>query len=406
VPLNGFNPTIDGWVTLLRKYGPLYVDVGYNTGAMTHAIIVTGISGDGTPGGTSIVYVDPVGGSTITMKFQDFLAKFEAKSAVEWPYTIVHWPPMTGAAASLSITGSSVYHSPVQSLPYDRFSRQQNPAVIAGMEVADALQVGLAAASMVQAQVAATQGSFSLTFDKAERLLTREARLDMPGAAKGGKSKYERLVLHIPQARVNTANADIVVRWEGNAYGEIGTVMIERDLAKSTEWSRSSANIVMTWVHQIPTDGIDPRAWPIVYAYSGTYDPLANGYFEFEGFTGHLPAKRATDNRRYVLWSTDGYPKIVNGRSSLNPQYTRRVIRKEEAFPDPRAVELLQRLGVKSVVLHTNRTGGTPWQDAARKPIRGLPLTRSRDGDLLVYEIQPVGSGANRPADRSSRRSR
>ncbi|HYQ13334.1 MAG TPA: hypothetical protein VEP94_07810, partial [Solirubrobacterales bacterium] len=120
----------------------------------------------------------------------------------------------------------------------------------------------------------------------------------------------------------------------------------------------------------------------------------------------HLPAKRATDNRRYVLWSTDGYPKIVNGRSSLNPQYTRRVIRKEEAFPDPRAVELLQRLGVKSVVLHTNRTGGTPWQDAARKPIRGLPLTRSRDGDLLVYEIQPVGSGANRPADRSSRRSR
>ena len=120
----------------------------------------------------------------------------------------------------------------------------------------------------------------------------------------------------------------------------------------------------------------------------------------------HLPAKRATDNRRYVLWSTDGYPKIVNGRSSLNPQYTRRVIRREEGFPDPRGVELLQRLGVKSVVLHTNRTGGTPWQDAARKPIRGLPLTRSRDGDLLVYRIQPVGSGANRPADRSSRRSR
>jgi hypothetical protein len=284
IPLTGFNPTIDGWLNLLKKYGPLYVDVGYKTGAMTHAIIITGITGDGTPGGTSIVYIDPVGGSTITMKFQDFLAKFEATSAVQWPYTIVHWPPMTGAEASLSITGSSSYHSPVPALPYDQFSQQQNPGVIiAGVTVGDAAQIGLAAASIVQSQVANTQGSFTLTFDKAERLLTTEARQAMPGAAKGGKSKYERLVLHIPNAHPTTAHADIVARWEGDAYGQIGTVMIESDLANSSEWSRSSANITMTWVHQIPTDGIDPRAWPIVYSYRGTYDPLGNGYFEFEG---------------------------------------------------------------------------------------------------------------------------
>jgi hypothetical protein len=178
-----------------------------------------------------------------------------------------------------------MYSSPRASLPYAQFSRQQNPAaaVIAGIEVADAAQIGLAAASIVQAQVAATQGSFSLTFDKAERLLTTEARQAMPGSAKGGKSRYQRLVLHIPNAHPTTANADVVVRWEGNAYGEIGTVMIERDLANSSEWTKSSANIVATWVHQIPTDGIDPRAWPIVYAYSGTVDPVGNGYFEFEG---------------------------------------------------------------------------------------------------------------------------
>lgn len=283
--LDGFNPSIEGWITLLKKYGPLYVDVGYNTGAMTHAIIVTGIAGDGSPGATSVVYVDPVGGSTVTMRFQDFLAKFEAKSAVQWPYTIVHWPPATGADATLSISQSSVYSSPRASLPYRQFSRQQNPAaaVIAGIEVADAAQIGLAAASIVQAQVAATQGSFSLTFDKAERLLTTEARQAMPGAVKGGKGKYERLVLHIPNAHPTTANADIVVRWEGNAYGEIGTVMVERDLANSSEWTKSSANIGLTWVHQIPTDGIDPREWPVVYKYSGTVDPLGNGYFEFEG---------------------------------------------------------------------------------------------------------------------------
>ena len=31
-----------------------------------------------------------------------------------------------------------------------------------------------------------------------------------------------------------------------------------------------------------------------------------------------------TDNRRYLLWSTDGFPAIVNGRSSLNPAFTER----------------------------------------------------------------------------------
>jgi hypothetical protein len=101
----------------------------------------------------------------------------------------------------------------------------------------------------------------------------------------------------------------------------------------------------------------------------------------------HLPALRPEDNRRYVLWSTDGYPKIVNGRSSLNPTFTARVIRRERGFPDRRGVEFLSRLGVRSVVLHVNRVEGTPWREAASKPIAGLPLTRSRRGVLVIYEL-------------------
>jgi hypothetical protein len=101
-----------------------------------------------------------------------------------------------------------------------------------------------------------------------------------------------------------------------------------------------------------------------------------------------LPAERATDNRRYVLWSTDGFPKIVNGRSSLNPAWTARLIRRTRDFPDRATVERLARIGVRSVVLHTNRARGTPWEDAASKPLDGLPVTRSRRGVLVVYEIQ------------------
>jgi len=102
----------------------------------------------------------------------------------------------------------------------------------------------------------------------------------------------------------------------------------------------------------------------------------------------HLPAERATDNRRYILWSTDGFPKLVNGRSSFNPAFTQRLIERTRSFPSRRTVGLLARLGVGSVVLHTDRVAGTPWQSAARKRVTGLPVTRSRRGPLLVYEMR------------------
>jgi hypothetical protein len=118
----------------------------------------------------------------------------------------------------------------------------------------------------------------------------------------------------------------------------------------------------------------------------------------------HLPAERATDNRRYILWSTGGFPAIVNGRSSLNPAFTERLIERMEPFPDRRTVAHLARLGVRSVILHTNRVDGTPWRGAARRPIAGLPVTRRRRGELVVYEIRsPIASRPARAYARSLR---
>jgi len=101
----------------------------------------------------------------------------------------------------------------------------------------------------------------------------------------------------------------------------------------------------------------------------------------------HLPAERASDNRRYILWSTDGFPKLVNGRSSLNPTFTQRLIEDVQGFPNRRTVRLLARTGVRSVVLHADRTAGTPWQGAARRPVRDLPVTRTRRDGLVIYEL-------------------
>jgi hypothetical protein len=102
----------------------------------------------------------------------------------------------------------------------------------------------------------------------------------------------------------------------------------------------------------------------------------------------HLPAERASDNRRYILWSTDGFPDLVNGRSSLNPAFTQHLIEDVRDFPDRRTVGLLGRIGVRSVVLHADRVEGTPWQGAARRPVAKLPVTRTREDGLVIYELR------------------
>jgi len=166
----------------------------------------------------------------------------------------------------------------------DRYSRQQNPAgiIIAGVTIGDALQVGLGAAALVQSGVSASAGGFNLNYDRAQRLLTNEARQAMPGATQP-KTKFRTTLFKIGMKVRPVANAVITIAWEGNAYGEIGTIVIERDLDKSSDWSRSEFRINISRLEPIPDISVDPRAWPLVFTYTGAYDPLGNGQWEFSG---------------------------------------------------------------------------------------------------------------------------
>jgi hypothetical protein len=180
---------------------------------------------------------------------------------------------------------ASVNKTPLQSteLSTADYSYAQNPAaIIAGISAVDAASLGLSAVAIVQAQVSATQGSFSLSYDKAQRILTTEARAQMPGSQSEKKS-YAKTLFFIGGIRVGTAEATVVIEWEGNAYGEIGTPVIRRDLKSSTEWSSSSANLTITKIDRIPAAQSDPRTWALIYTYEGTYNPFGNGYFEFSG---------------------------------------------------------------------------------------------------------------------------
>jgi len=96
----------------------------------------------------------------------------------------------------------------------------------------------------------------------------------------------------------------------------------------------------------------------------------------------------AADNRRYLLWSADGLPPMVNGRSSIEPARTTRILAQVRSFPDAASASALRRLGVRTVVLHTERLAGTPWATWRERPLAGLGVTVRRRDRLVVFDIR------------------
>lgn len=101
----------------------------------------------------------------------------------------------------------------------------------------------------------------------------------------------------------------------------------------------------------------------------------------------HLPTG-PFDNRRYVLWSTDGFPKLVNGRASFIPRQFKAVMRAGQRFPDAASVALLRRVGIRSVVVHLGRLRGTALADASTRSLRGLDLERRRRRGVLIFLLR------------------
>ncbi|MEJ7797746.1 MAG: hypothetical protein WKF42_04535 [Solirubrobacteraceae bacterium] len=101
----------------------------------------------------------------------------------------------------------------------------------------------------------------------------------------------------------------------------------------------------------------------------------------------HLPAQ-APDNRRYVLWSTDGFPRLVNGRGSFLPRHFEALQRASVGFPGARSVSALRRFGVRSITVHLARARGTPLADASTRSLRGLDLERRQRGRTVLFVLR------------------
>jgi hypothetical protein len=147
------------------------------------------------------------------------------------------------------------------------------------------------------------------------------------------------------------------------------------------------ALVIVTEGRSLPFDPFDNQAMPDVPPAQASTNEIPTPQL-------HLPALTAKENRAYQLASSDGFPDMVNGRASTNPAVVLDLVKHMASFPDAATVRELQDYGVRTVILHLGLTEGTPQMGAARKSIRGLPLTACKLPGLIVYE---VGSSTTSP---------
>jgi hypothetical protein len=88
------NPSIVGWESFLKDYGPLSVTVDANPpfGGTIHAILVTGIYGRKDATKTEISYIDPLDGKEYLIDFMKFVPMYEAPHSVDWLIQVIHLP--------------------------------------------------------------------------------------------------------------------------------------------------------------------------------------------------------------------------------------------------------------------------------------------------------------------------
>lgn len=89
--IKGLNPSVSGWANILQSKGPLSITVDARPPTLTyHALVVTGMDGDGSTSGTIVTYIDPADGQQRSVNFEYFNTLYQG--AANWPLQIIHNP--------------------------------------------------------------------------------------------------------------------------------------------------------------------------------------------------------------------------------------------------------------------------------------------------------------------------
>ncbi|AGZ40948.1 hypothetical protein [Actinoplanes friuliensis] len=98
-----------------------------------------------------------------------------------------------------------------------------------------------------------------------------------------------------------------------------------------------------------------------------------------------LPSDEGIDNN-VLLWSTAGFPALVNGAASYTPPNHQAIRDIMHTFPSQPSVDRLRRLGVRSVVVLGDRLSGSPYQAVLQTP-PPAGVTRVYVGSDVLFTI-------------------
>ena len=157
--------------------------------------------------------------------------------------------------------------------------------------------------------------------------------------------------------------------------------------AAATRWRRESlaatTAALLTLVVLVEGSGIvypHPRVPVAPAGLAGLQPPLLQ-----------LPSS-PWDNRRYLLWSTAGFPPMLNGRTSFEPLFLRHTLRKLDHLQAPDSIATLRRIGVRTVVIDTAESGSEIWTRAALRIPASSAFSREWRRPLLILKLRPLAS--------------
>jgi hypothetical protein len=116
--------------------------------------------------------------------------------------------------------------------------------------------------------------------------------------------------------------------------------------------------------------------------------PVPPGQLGLEGPQLHLPTDAQRDSL-YMLWSTEGFPPIVNGHEGFKLPPLDRIRTAARAFPSEASVEELRALGIRNVVFHPALAKDTPWESLSDRRLRAPGVAVERRGGVVIYRLRP-----------------
>jgi Domain of unknown function (DUF4157) len=195
--------------------------------------------------------------------------------------------------------------------------RTDHPVVQRALPVAaEVLEIVLTGVIVGQEAAAANQGRLLVEFAAASR------RGDPP-QAKDRENRARVLTISRNNAILPNVHAFLDVRWQSNDFGEIGAAVIE--VADSTQFSKSSLNVEFKPLDNLPEKGQDIRAWPIQWIYTGNFDPIGSGDFDFRGkfeidaFGGFRSLEHVVEDRSLIDKGPDFVRRGQDIPSHINP---------------------------------------------------------------------------------------